>query len=57
MNILNKTFSIIMLIALPIIGAGTASAADDKAIIQTFYDLLSNPGSAAAAKKFRQTYS
>ena len=27
--------------------------ADDKATVQTFYDFLSNPGSAAAAKAFK----
>ncbi len=52
MNIFKKIFSICLVAALPLIGAGTASAADDKAMVQTFYDLLSNPASAAAAKTF-----
>jgi len=41
-----------MIAALPLVATGTVSAADDKATVQTFYDLLSNPASAAAAKKF-----
>jgi len=52
MNIFKKIFSVIMIAALPLLATGTASAADDKAVVQTFYDLLSNPASAAAAKKF-----
>ena len=52
MNIFKKIFAVCMLAALPLIGAGNASAADDKATVQTFYDLLSNPGSAAASKTF-----
>ena len=52
MNIFKKIFSVCLVAAIPLIGAGTASAADDKATVQTFYDLLSNPASAAAAKTF-----
>ena len=56
MNIFKKVFSVCLIAALPLIGAGTASADEaltgDKATVQTFYDLLSNPSSAAAAKTF-----
>jgi len=52
MNIIKKVFSVILVVALPIIASGAASATDDKATVQSFYDLLSNPASAAAAKAF-----
>ncbi len=52
MNIFKKIFSVVMVAALPLIATGAASAADSKATVQTFYDLLSNPASAAASKKF-----
>ena len=44
-----------MVAALPLLATGTATAdslTGDKATVQTFYDLLSNPASAAAAKTF-----
>lgn len=47
MNIL-KIFSVCLVTALPLIGAETASAADEKATVQTFYDYLSNSGSKAS---------
>ena len=40
-----------MVAALPFLAMGNA-VADDKPTVQTFYDLLSNPASAAAAKIF-----
>ncbi len=57
MNIFKKIFAVCMVATLPLIAAGTASATDatltkDQATVQTFYDLLSNPASAAAAKVF-----
>jgi len=53
MNIFKKVFAVCMVAALPLLSMSNASAADDKATVQTFYDFLSNPGSAAAAKAFK----
>ena len=57
MNIFKRLLAVCMVTSLAVMSSGTAFAADalvtgDKAKVQTFYDLLSNPGSAAAAKTF-----
>lgn len=52
MTIFKKIFATLMVAALPMMAMSNASAADNKATTQTFYDLLSNPGSAAAVKTF-----
>lgn len=55
MNIFKRLASVCMMAILPLM-AGNALAGDamttEKAAVQTFYDLLSNPGSAAATKTF-----
>lgn len=55
MNIFKILASVCIMAALPLM-AGNALAGDamttEKAAVQTFYDLLSNPGSAAATKSF-----
>ncbi|MGI9480402.1 MAG: ester cyclase [Hyphomicrobiaceae bacterium] len=46
-----KTF--VAVLALFALLPGTAVLADDKAVVQTFYDYLSNPGSKSHAQTFR----
>jgi predicted ester cyclase len=49
-----KTFSTLMAAVLLSVASFTSAAmANDKAAVQTFYDFLSNPGSASHAKAFR----
>ena len=45
-----KTFTAAALLA----AIGTGAAADDRATVQAFYDLLSNPGSAKHAALFKE---
>lgn len=56
MNILKRAAAVILASTLSIGAAGSASAADellgDKATVQTFYNLLSNPASEAATEIF-----
>lgn len=51
MNIFKKVLLTCLISAVPFITMSNASA-DDKATVQTFYDLLSNPASSAASKTF-----
>lgn len=50
MRLLKSLVAALALLALP---AGTAALADDKAVVKTFYDFLSNPGSKSHAQTFR----
>ena len=50
MRFVRTLVAALALFAFPI---GTAALADDKAMVQTFYDYLSNPGSKSHARTFR----